>query len=133
MKKVFNYISCALMTVLALVACSPDDFDGANSNGVPIVSDLVEGVDYMAEVDQETNIVTFVLKTPGYYPIWTVEGENGTKTTNGYQKKVMIAGTYRYSLKVGNKNGISDGSIDGTFTIETTRFDFSEFYKKTLR
>lgn len=118
------------MTVLALVACSPDDFDGANSNGVPIVSDLVEGVDYMAEVDQETNIVTFVLKTPGYYPIWTVEGENGTKTTNGYQKKVMIAGTYRYSLKVGNKNGISDGSIDGTFTIETTRFDFSEFYKK---
>lgn len=130
MKKFLSYISSALMLALAFTACSPDDFSGANPNGQPTVADLVEGVDYTVEVNQETNYVTFTLNKLGCYPIWTIEGINGTKTTNGFNTQIMFAGTYSYSLKLGNRNGISDGSISGTFTIENTRFDFTEFYRK---
>ncbi|MCM1221991.1 MAG: hypothetical protein NC548_46715 [Lachnospiraceae bacterium] len=119
-----------LLMALAVAACSPEEFDGSNSDGAPSAAGLQEGVDYIVNVNQETNEVTFTLNMPGYYPIWTIEGVNGTTTVNSYRTKVMIAGTYGYSLQIGNRNGISDGTVEGTYTVNTTRFDFSEFYKK---
>ena len=93
---------------LALTACSPDKFDGADENGLPNIS----GVDYTVTVDQNTNVATFTLNTPECYPIWTIEGSPEYKgTVNGYQKRYIFKGTYKYTLKVGNRNGVSDGEI----------------------
>lgn len=111
-----------LAVVVAFTACSPDDFNGADPNGVPSISDA----QYHVDVDQNTNLVTFTLDTPGMYPIWTINGSPVVKTTvNGYQKKFIFKGTYDFTLKVGNRNGVSDGEVSGTFTVDSTRYDFS--------
>lgn len=111
------------MAVLALTACSADEFAGADQNGLPTVDNL----DYKVTVDQNTNIATFTLNTPGVYPIWNIEGSpKYTGTVNGYQKKYIFKGTYKYTLKVGNRNGVSDGEITDSFTVDSTRYDFSK-------
>ena len=49
-----NKISSAiaiLLLAMAFTACSPDEFEGADPNGLPTVS----GVDFNLSVDQETN------------------------------------------------------------------------------
>lgn len=50
MKKIFQYIGCALLTGLALTACSPDSFDGADQTKIPTVAGRLH-----LEVDQEVN------------------------------------------------------------------------------
>ena len=123
MKNIMKTWGIILAAGLALTACSPDKFDGANENGLPNISD----VDYTVAVDQKTNVVTFTLNTPGCYPIWTIEGSPEYKgTVNGYQKRYIFKGTYKYKLKVGNRNGVSDGEITDSFTVDTTRYDFSK-------
>lgn len=127
MNKILKYIGCALVSGLALAACSPDDFNGANGN-LPLVSDYEAKV----TVDQENNVATFEIVctdgsvAEGVYPIWTINTGSETKSTvNGFKtNKVVVAGTYSYTFQVGNRNGISDGVKSGTFTINTTRYDF---------
>ncbi len=126
MNKIFKSFCLAIATALALVACSPDEFAGADPNGAPSIADA----DYSVTVDQETNIVTFTLNNAGMYPIWEIDGSPAVKTTvNGYQKYYVFKGTYTYKLKVGNRNGISDGEVEGTFTVDNTRYDFSKTIK----
>lgn len=38
MKKIFRYIGCTLFVGLALTACSPDSFDGADQTKIPTVA-----------------------------------------------------------------------------------------------
>ncbi len=119
----------AAACVLAMTACSSEEFSGADGN-IPKASDYKA----VADVDQETNVVTFTItdkdgnKAMGVYPIWTINADKTINTTvNGYKTGVIVlAGEYSYSVKIANRNGISDASIDGTFTINTTRYDFSE-------
>lgn len=123
MKNILKTLGLTLMAVLAMTACSPEKFDGADENGLPNIA----SADYTVTVDQETNMVTFTLNTPGMYPIWTIEGSPEYKgTVNGYKKHYIFKGTYNYTLKVGNRNGVSDGEVTGTFTIDNTRYDFSK-------
>lgn len=118
----------------AMTACSPEEFDGASQAGLPKLANYKPVV----TVDQEKNVATFNIvdkegKSPeGVYPIWEINVTPIVKTTvNGYQTKVItIAGDYSYTLRVGNRNGISDGIVEGTFTINTTRYDFSTFVAK---
>ncbi len=113
----------ALLAGLAFTACTSEEFDGADPNGIP----SLEGIDYNVSVNQKTNTATFTLNTPGIYPIWNIEGTPAVKSTvNGFQKKYIYKGTYNYTLKVGNRNGISDGEIAGTFTVDSTRYDFTK-------
>ena len=37
MNKFFRYIGCTLLAGLALTACSPEEFEGADQNGLPTV------------------------------------------------------------------------------------------------
>jgi hypothetical protein len=123
MNKIIKTLGLALVAGLTLASCSEEKFDGVNQNGQPNIQD----VDYTVSVDQNTNIVTFTLNTPGYYPIWEIEGSPEYKgTTNGLRKHYIFKGNYKYTLKVGNRNGISDGIIEGSFDVDTTRYDFSK-------
>jgi hypothetical protein len=51
MNKIFKYSIGVLFAGLAMTACSPDEFSGADPNGLPTIS----GVDFQLNVDQETN------------------------------------------------------------------------------
>ena len=71
MNKLFKYIGCALVSALAVAACSPEEFEGANQNGLPTVEDKQLSV----ETDQETNTAVFTVKGDfkGCYPVWYLE------------------------------------------------------------
>lgn len=134
MKNIFRYIAGTLFAGLVMTACSPEEFEGASQDGMPKLSDYKAVV----TVDQETNIATFNMvdnegnSPKGVYPIWEVNISPFFKSTvNGCKSPFIIfAGEYSYTLKVGNRNGISDGIAEGTFTINTTRFDFSNAVAK---
>ena len=121
MKKIFQYIGCALLAGLALTACSPDSFDGADETKIPTVA----GMDFTMEVDQEVNQVTVNYPTTaGTYPIWIFNGATYS-TLNSAGWSNTEAGTYTVELKLGNRNGISHGSVKKTFTFNETKVNYT--------
>lgn len=130
MKSSFKYILSSLVLTGSLVACSPDDFEGVYEEGVPQASTFESLIDI--DVDQEFNQVIFSIKeAKGIYPIWTIECPDGKtiehSTVNGYQKIYVNSGDYRVTCKIGNRNGISDGSITKEFHLNNSLVDFSSY------
>ena len=93
-----------------LMSCSPDSFDGADPNGRP----TVDGVDFQMTVDQETNQMVATYKAqPGTYPVWILDGTSySTLPEVGYKNDE--AGTHTIEMKLGNRNGFSQGGIRST-------------------
>lgn len=109
-----------------MTACSPEKFDGADPNGIPSVS----GVDFSISVDQETNqmIANYTPQT-GTYPVWILNGNTySTLQEVGYQNPE--AGTYTIDLKIGNRNGFSQGVVSKTFTFNETKIDYSADFRR---
>ena len=109
-----------------MTACSPESFDGADPNDIPSVS----GVDFNISVDQETNqmIATYTPQA-GTYPVWILNGNSySTLQEVGYQNPE--AGTYTIDLKIGNRNGFSQGVVSKTFTFNETKIDYSADFKR---
>ena len=126
MKNLIKYSIGALMAGVMMTACSPDKFDGADPNGIPSVS----GVDFQISVDQETNqmIATFTPQA-GTYPVWVINGNTySTLQEVGYQNPE--AGTYSIEMKLGNRNGFSQGSISKSFTFNETKIDYSADFRR---
>lgn len=96
----------ALMSLTA--ACSADKFDGVDPNGRPDANEI----DATVTVDQETNTYTLTLNNKGYYPMWTVNVGRNPKvsTVNGFSGVIAEAGTYQVEVRMGNRNGLSEGS-----------------------
>ena len=114
------------MAGVMMTACSPDKFEGADPNGIPSVS----GVDFQISVDQETNqmIATYTPQA-GTYPIWILNGTTySTLQEVGYNNPE--AGTYSIEMKLGNRNGFSQGSISKSFTFNETKIDYSSYFRK---
>ena len=114
------------LTSYLFVACSPDEFSGADPNGLPTVS----GVDFNISVDQETNqmIATYTPQA-GTYPVWILNGNTySTLQEVGYQNPE--AGTYTIDLKLGNRNGFSQGVVSKTFTFNETKIDYSADFRR---
>ena len=111
---------------MALTACSPDSFDGADPNGKPTVS----GTDFQMTVDQETNqMVATYTPAPGTYPIWILNGtQYSTLPEVGYNNPEQ--GTYTVELKLGNRNGISDAGLKKEFTFNETKIDYSADFRR---
>ena len=126
MKNLFKYSIGVLFAGLTMTACSPDSFDGADINGLPTVS----GVDFQMNVDQETNQMTAnYTAAPGTYPIWILNGTSySTLPEVGYQNPE--AGTYSVELKIGNRNGFSQGTVSKTFTFNETKIDYSADFRR---
>ena len=109
-----------------MTACSPESFDGADINGIPTVS----GVDFQMTVDQETNqMIATYTPAAGTYPIWILNGtQYSTLQEVGYQ--TPEAGTYTIDLKLGNRNGFSQGTVSKTFTFNETKVDYSADFRR---
>ena len=114
------------MAGLTFTACSPDEFEGADPNGLP----TMDGIDFTMDVDQEVNQVTFHFPaTKGVYPIWIINNATySTLSEVGWSN--TEAGTYPVELKLGNRNGISQGSITKTFTFNETKVNYTNLFNR---
>ncbi|MBX2966571.1 MAG: hypothetical protein KF845_10525 [Cyclobacteriaceae bacterium] len=122
MKRIFSntYFLSVLMLFVA-VSCM-EEYNRPSEKDVP----LAANIDVDIVVDQEINQVTFNLKNKSSYPVWIFEEPNRTEysTINGLTKIYAVAGTYTVEIKIGNTNGVSDGSITRTFTINNSMVNF---------
>ncbi len=109
-----------------LSSCSPEEFEGADPNGLP----TMDGVDFQLSVDQETNQMVASYTAPaGTYPVWILDGTSySTLTEVGYKNDE--AGTHTVELKLGNRNGISQGSVKKTYTFNETKIDYSADFRR---
>ena len=126
MKNLFKYTLGVLFAGLTMTACSPEEFEGADPNGIPTVS----GIDYQIAVDQETNqMVASYTPAAGTYPIWILNGtQYSTLQEVGYNNPE--AGTYTVELRLGNRNGISQTGIKKEFTFNETKVDYSADFRR---
>lgn len=117
----------ATMAFAGMVACTPDEFSGANPLEYPSIEEVKDNIS--VTVDQTTNTVTFLLDAKASMPLWIFETDKGTtySTRNGLQKIYTLAGDYSVKVKVGNRNGWSDFYVEKTFHIDNTIFDFGKY------
>ncbi len=117
-------VGCCLLPLAT--SCSPDEFDGADETRIPVLKDQ----DFQISVDQETNQMIATYTPPaGTYPIWIIDGSSySTLGEVGY--KNSEAGTHTVGLKLGNRNGFSQGTITKTFTFNETKIDYTSDFRK---
>ena len=114
--------------MLALGACSTEPNFQPSRAGIPQASDYQIGI----SVDEFNNVELNILdkegnKAKGVYPVWYVNESTRPSTSLTYRDLITIAGDYPVEMKVGNGNGVSDGSVTGTIHVEKTIFDFSPY------
>ena len=129
MNKIYSLFCAGLVScgiAAAFSSCSPDEFEGAKESGIPTVS----GKDFQIAVDQETNQMVASFAAPaGTYPVWIIDGTSySTLSEVGY--KNTEAGTHTVGLKLGNRNGFSQGTITKEFTFNETKIDYSSDFRK---
>ena len=127
MNKIFRYIGSALACVLAMTACSPEEFTGADQNGLP----TVDGRQVSVTTDQETNTAVFTVSGDfkGCYPVWYLDGKIYSFLATGSYSS-MEQGTHELEVRVMNRNGISQASAKGSFTFNETKVDFTPYFSK---
>ena len=127
MNKIFKYIGSTLACVLAMTACSPEEFTGADQNGLP----TVDGRQVSVTTDQETNTAVFTVSGDfkGCYPVWYLDGKIYSFLATGSYSS-MEQGTHELEVKVMNRNGISQASAKGSFTFNETMVDFTPYFSK---
>ena len=127
MNKIFRTIGSALACVLALAACSPEEFEGADQNGLP----TVDGRQVSVTTDQETNTAVFTVSGDfkGCYPVWYLDGKIYSFLATGSYSS-MEQGTHELEVKVMNRNGLSQASAKGSFTFNETKIDFTPYFSK---
>ena len=125
MKRIYSYLASLLILLLAFTACSPEDVMHPSEAGLPLAADI----DVDITVDQTINQVTFTMNNKGCMPVWIFDGKTYS-TVNGLSKIYAKAGTYNVDVKIANANGISDGVVTKSFTIDNSIVDFTSYIKK---
>lgn len=123
MKTIYITIWITVMTLLLVASCAPSEDSNEALGAIP----SAEKIDATVTVDQATNTVHFVLNNAiGHYPIWIFTNEKGESTVvteNNYKKVYSKKGHYTVEVKMGNRNGMSQGSITKSFQIDRTLMD----------
>ena len=126
--KIYNISSAIAILLLsvAFTACSPEEFEGADPNGIPTVS----GIDFNISVDQETNqMIATYTPQPGTYPVWILDGTSySTLQEVGYKNDE--AGTHTIELRLGNRNGISQTGIKKEYTFNESKIDYTNDFRR---
>ncbi len=127
MNKIFKYIGCAALAILAIDACSPDEFEGADPDKIPTVS----GYSIVLDVDQTTNTATFSLSgdLTGCYPVWYLDGSNYSILPSASYTS-LSAGDHSLEVYLMNRNGMSQASLESSFTFENTITDYSVYFNR---
>ncbi len=125
MKKIFNII--AFFVALAVCSCSPEEFEGADANGIPTIS----GRTISITTDQETNTATLTMSgdMTGCYPVWYIDDAvYSILPTATYSS--TSAGTHTVTAYLMNRNGMSQAALEGEFTFNQTLVDYTTYFKK---
>ncbi|MDE5881347.1 MAG: hypothetical protein K2H60_06420 [Muribaculaceae bacterium] len=127
--KILGFASMAGV-LLAMGACSTEPNFEPSMAGLPQASDYQIGI----SVDDLNNVELNILDkngatAKGVYPIWYVNESQRPSTSLTYRDLITIAGDYPVEMKVGNGNGVSEGSVTGTIHIDKTIFDFTPYMK----
>ena len=114
--------------MLAMGSCSTEPNFQPSMAGLPQASDYQIGI----TVDELNNVELNILdkdgqNAKGVYPIWYVNESTRPSTALTYRDLITIAGDYPVEMKVGNANGVSEGSVMGTIRIDKTIFDFTPY------
>ena len=129
MNKIYQLFRAGLLccgVAAALTACSPDEFSGADANGLPTAT----GVDFNISVDQETNqMVATYTPQAGNYPVWILDGTSYS-TLNEVGYKNDEAGTHTVELRIANRNGISQAGVKKEYTFNETKIDYSADFRR---
>lgn len=125
--KILGFASLAGV-MLAMGACSTEPNFQPSMAGIPQASDYQIGI----TVDDLNNVELNILDkngaiAKGVYPVWYVNESTRPSTTLTYRDLITIAGDYPVEMKVGNGNGVSEGSVTGTIHIDKTIFDFTPY------
>lgn len=119
MNKIFKYIGCLFFAGAALTACSSEEFSGADGNLVPVMADYEDN--FSVTVDQATNTAYFTFTSaPGVSPYWIIDDGESVSGDFSFSKYWRKKGDHKVVCRVRNKHGVSDGSIEKTFSIEKT-------------
>ena len=125
-KIILNGLACG--SLLMLAACAEESINYPSAAGLPKASDYQIGV----TVDELNNVELNILdkngnRAVGVYPIWYVNESQRPSTSPTYRDLITIAGEYPVEMKVGNANGVSEGSVMGVIKVDKTIFDFSPY------
>ena len=119
MNKTYKLFGGAMMLLgLTLGSCTPDSFEGGDINGLLNAADYEQYVH--VNVNQETNYAVFSFdELPGVTPVWNINGRySSSLVDSSYYRK---AGDYSITMRVRNRNGMSDGEITLPFHIDNTK------------
>lgn len=126
-------IYMAALAALSLAACSPEDYDSVSEGGIPVASEAKVS----CSVDDETNTVSLTMDGQGQYVMWylPVDGKEITKnpvysTSNPLNKIWTAAGDYTVFYRIGNKNGLSQGMGQVSFSIKNSLTNYDALYAK---
>ena len=125
-KKVFYLLLTPSLLTPSLSSCSPDEFSGADPNGIP----TMDGIDFNISVDQETNqMVATCTPAAGTYPIWILDGTTYSSLYEvGYKNDE--AGSHTIELRLGNRNGISQGGVKKEYAFNETKIDYTSDFRR---
>jgi len=125
-KKISSAIAVICLFAIGFSSCSPDDFLGADPDGIPTVS----GIDFNIDVNQETNqMIASYTPQPGTYPIWILDGTTYSSLYEvGYKNDE--AGTHTVELRLGNRNGISQTGVKKEYTFNETKIDYTADFRR---
>lgn len=115
---------------LLMAGCATESNFEPSMAGIPQASDYQIGI----SVDDLNNVELNILdkngdKAKGVYPVWYVNESTRPSTALTYRDLITIAGDYPVEMKVGNGNGVSEGSVVSTIHISKTIFDFTPYMK----
>ena len=127
MNRIFKDTISVLVAGLMFTACSPEEFTGANPNDIPVIGDRTITV----ETDQETNTATFSISGDfqGCYPMWYLDGNPYSILPKASYSNVN-RGTHNLKVYIMNRNGVSQASLSGSFTFNTSKIDFSPYFNR---
>lgn len=130
MKTLYKITGSGLIAAVALImgGCSTEPNFEPSMAGIPQASDYSIGI----TVDDLNNVELNILdkngeRAKGVYPVWYVNESTRPSTSLTYRDLITIAGEYPVEMKVGNGNGVSEGSVTGTIVISKTIFDFTPY------
>lgn len=126
--RVFKY-GVVASAILAMTACSDEKIFEPSKAGIPQASDyrIDVSVDDLNNVQLNIIDVKTGQNAKGVYPIWYVNGSTRPSTSLTYKTLITIMGNYPVEMKVGNANGVSEGSVNDEIVIPKTIFDFGPY------
>lgn len=148
MNKILKRFGVISACAMAMTACSPDEFDGADPANIP----TIQGKSIKVVLDEQsptTNTATLSIEgdMTNCYPAWYLMVEQVSEDGNDtsyvlsespssilptFTYENASAGKYKVAAKIVNRNGISQAYLSTTFSFRETKIDYTPTFNKLV-